>query len=333
VSRRLALLALVLALASQVTSRGPLSVHAAEPMKRAMRLGLVGPESPSVTSEFVTAFRERLRELGWIEGQNLVIESSWAEGHWDRLPALMAEVIEHKVDVLFTWSTPAAIAAKNATSTTPIVNALMGDPVGTGLAASLAHPGGNLTGLSTGWTQDMAGKWLELLQQMVPRLSTVAVIENPDTPMSREQAKRLEAVATTQSLKVLTIEVRGPEVLDSAYDQAHRKAQAVLVLADPMIAAHTKRVVALAAGHRLPDMHVERSFVAAGGLMAYAPDYADSFRRSADYVDRILRGAKPADLPIEQPTQYKLIVNLKTAKALGLAIPESILVRADELIK
>jgi putative ABC transport system substrate-binding protein len=243
----------------------------------------------------------------------------------------MAEVLALKVDLIFTWTTPAAIAARNATRNTPIVDALMGDPVGVGLADSLARPGGNLTGLSMGWTKEIAGKWLELLQETIPRLSTVAVIGDPDRPMSREQLKRVETVASARGLRVQLIAVRRPEALDRAFEQVRRTAQAVLVLADQNL--DPPRVVALSAKHRLPDMHVVREYVDAGGLMAYAPDVPAMFRRGADYVNRILRGASPAELPIEEPTRFLLIVNVKTAKAIGITIPEAILVRADEVIR
>jgi putative tryptophan/tyrosine transport system substrate-binding protein len=299
-----------------------------------MRMGFVHPDWPSSPFDLRNepGFWNRMRELGWVKGQNLIVDERWADGRYDRLPALMAEVVGRRVDVLVTSTTVAAIAAKNATSTIPIVDALMGDPVGTGLVVSLARPGGNLTGLSMGWTQGMAGKWLELLQETVPRLSTVAVIADPDRPMSREQTKRLEAVAPARALKIRVIAVRRPEALDGAFEQAQRTAQAVLVLADQNM-LDQQHVAALAAQHRLPDMHVLREFVDAGGLMAYAPDVHEMYRRAADYVDKILRGAKPADLPVEEPTKFVLVVNLKTAKALGITIPESILLRADEVIR
>jgi putative ABC transport system substrate-binding protein len=297
-----------------------------------VRVGFVDPESPSTAARGVTQFWERLRELGYVEGQNLVIESRWAERRYDQLPALMAEVIGQKIDVLVTYSTPAAIAAKNATRTVPIVDALMGDPVGTGLAATLARPGGNLTGLSLGWA-DIASKWLELLQETVPRLSTVAVLENPDNPLSRGKVKELEAIAPTQRLKLLIIDVQHPKDLDRAFRQVGHKAQGVLVLPDGFFVVHGSQVTALAAKHRLPAVYFDRSFVEAGGLMTYGPDTTIMFQRAAEYVDKILKGAKPGDLPIEQPTQYELLVNLKTAKALGITIPESILLRADGVIK
>jgi putative ABC transport system substrate-binding protein len=333
-SRRRALRALTCGLAG--LAAGALVTRlagAAEPTQKVVRVGFVSLFSPSTSPRYEAVFWERLRELGWIEGQNLVVEARWTEGRYDRLSTLMAEVVGLKVDVLVTYSTPAVIAAKNATNTIPIV-AEMGDPVGSGLAASLAHPGGNVTGLSAGWAEGMAGKWLELLQDTVPRLSTVAVIFNPDSALNQDQVKKLEAVAATRAIKIRLIAVRGPEALDRVFEQVGRKAQAVLVLPDnPNLFAHRAQVTALAAKHRIPTIYFLRDFVDAGGLMAYAPDFAVVFRRTADYVDKILKGEKPGDLPIEQPTKFELVVNLKTAKALGITIPESILLRADEVIR
>ena len=331
-SRRLALLALALSFASAIAVLGSPLAPAAEPAQKVVRVGFVGLESPSTAPRGVSVFWERLRELGWVEGQNLITESRWAEGRTDRLPALMTEVVGRNLDVLITYSTPAAIAAKNATSTVPIVVAHMGDPVASGLAASLAHPGGNLTGLSLGWA-DIAGKWLELLQETIPRLSSVAVIGDPASPMSRATAKELEAIAPTRGMKVRFIEVHEPEALHRAFKRARREAQAVLVLGDPLTLQHRRQITALAARYRLPGMYTFHQFMDSAALMGYSVDQVVVFRRAADYVDRILKGARPADLPIEQPTQYKLVVNLKTAKALGLTIPQSILQRADEVIR
>jgi ABC-type uncharacterized transport system substrate-binding protein len=314
------------------TAAGSRLARAADPAQRVVRLGFVGPESPSTAPPGVNAFWQRLRELGYIDGQNLVIEERWAEGQYDRLPALMIEVVGRKIDVLVTYTTPAGIAARHATSTIPIVDALMGDPVGTGLVATLARPGGNVTGLSQEWV-DIAGKWLELLQETVPRLSTVAVLENPDNLSNRGAAKELRSIAPARELKLQFIEVRGPEALDRAFEQAVRKAQAVLLLPDSILATNRPRITALAARHRLPVMSFDRSFVVEGGLVAYAPNMTVQFARAADYVDKILKGAKPAELPIEQPTQYVLVINLRTAKALALTFPESILLRADEVIR
>jgi len=264
---------------------------------------------------------------------SLVLETLWAENQIDRLPRVMAEMVGRKIDVLVTYGTPAAIAAKNATHTIPIVDAEMGDPIGTHVVSSLARPGGNLTGSSLGWSEDLAGKWLELLQETVPSLSTVAVLANPDHAMNRDQAKRLELVGPTRGLKVEIIKMSGPSTFARAFAEAKRKAQAVLVLADPNMTTHRQQIVSLSISQHLPDMHVVREFVDVGGLMAYSPDFIALFRRAAEYTDKILRGTKPADLPIEQPTRFVLIVNLKTAKTLGLKVPESILVRADEVIK
>lgn len=330
-SRRFAPLAFAFSFASAIVLGSPL-LRAAEPAQRVVRVGFVDPASRSTGGRAVTQFWERLRELGYVEGQNLVIEARWAEGRYDRLPELMAEVIGRKVDVLVTYSIPAAAAAKNATSTIPIVVAGMGDPIGSRLVASLARPGGNLTGLSLGWAEGIAGKWLELLQETVPQLTTVAVIANPDNPLSRVQAKQLQAIAPTRGLKLWLTEVREPGALDRAFGQAGQQAQGVLVLPDPVIAALRGQLTALAARHRLPTIYSLRDFVDAGGLMSYAPDLGVQYRRAAEYVDKILKGALPADLPIEQPTQWTLVVNLKVARALGLTIPQSILLRADEVI-
>ena len=315
------------------TVLGSAFAHAADPAPELVRLGYVQPQSPSNALRGVTALWERLRELGYAEGKNLIITSRSAEGRNDRLPGLMNELVAAKVDVIVTYGTPAAIAAKNATTTIPIVVAALGDPVGTGLAASLGRPGGNLTGLSMGFGEGMAGKWLELLQETVPRLSTVAVIANTDNPIARDSAKELEAIAPARRPKLQFINVNDPAALDRAFQQARRKAQAVLILPDPMLAAHRQEVTALAAKYRLPAMYYLRDYVEAGGLIAYAPDFSAMCRRAAEYVDKILRGAKPGDLPIEQPTKFELVVNLKTAKALGITIPDSILLRADMVVR
>jgi putative ABC transport system substrate-binding protein len=307
--------------------------HAAPPPGKVSRVGFVSPQSPSTAPRGVNAFWDRMRELGYIEGQNLVVESRWAEDRYDRLPALIAEVLQRKVDVLVTVAAVGAVAARNATSTIPIVGVGIADPVRTGLVNSLARPGGNLTGMSMGWGDGMAGKWLELLQETVPKLSTVAVLFNPGNPLVQDLLKDLETIAPARGLKLRLVEVHDPDALDHAFAQASRRAQAVLALPDPMIAAHLQRVTALAAKYRLPAMYYLREFVDAGGLMAYGPDLAVMTRRAAEYVDKILNGARPGDLPIEQPTKFELVVNLKTAKALGIPIPESILLRADEVIR
>ena len=312
---------------------GPSVTCAAEPTQRIARVGFVGPTSSSTIPRALAAFWERLRELGYVEGQNLIIESRWAEGRYDRLPALMDEVIGRKIDVLVTFGTPAAIAAKNATTKIPIVAAVMGDPVGAGLVASLARPGGNITGLSAGYDEEFVGKLLELLKEAVPRLSTVAVIRNPNNLATRQQTEALRVSAPRLGVKIIIIDVREPNEIERAFEEAARQSQAVVVLADPLIRLHQRQIIGLVAKHQLAGIYPFPDFVDAGGLMAYGPDFVVLFRRTAEYVDKILRGAKPADLPIEEPTRHVLSVNLTTAKALGIKIPQSILLRADEVIR
>ena len=333
-TRRRLLFAIVFGFAVPVTGAlRSLPARAAERGGQVVRLGFVGPGSPSTDPRGIAAFKERLRELGYVEGQNLVIEARWANSQFDQLPELMAQVIAQEIDVLVTYSTMPALAAKKATSTIPIVVAVMAEPLRSGLATNLGRPGGNLTGLSMGWAEGIGGKWLELLHETVPRLSTVAVITNMDNPVERDMIRELKAVAPTRRLKVRIIDAQDAKALGHAFEQARRDAQAALMIPDPRFLAQHERIVALAAKHRLPCIYGLREFVDAGGLIAYGPDRAAMFRRAADYVDKILKGAKPGDLPIEQPTQFQLVVNLKTAKALGLTIPESILVRADEVIR
>ena len=300
--------------------------------QKLVRLGFVAAGSPSAPSSRVAEFWNRLHELGWVEGQNLVVERRWAVRH-DQLPGLMREVVASKVDVIVTFGTPAGIAAKQATDTVPIVDAVMGDPLRTGLVASLARPGGNLTGLSLGWTQGLPGKWLELLQETLPRLVTVAVIANLDNPNEQALVNELQIVAPTLRLKLRIIDVRQPEAFEGALEEARRRAQALLVLADPANKGSFPQVVSLIAKHRLPAIYVLRDFVDAGGLIALGPDLAPLWRRAAEYVDKILKGAQPANLPVEQSSHYVLVVNLKAARALGLTIPEWILLRADEVIR
>jgi putative tryptophan/tyrosine transport system substrate-binding protein len=308
-------------------------VSAVQPDRKAVKLAFVDAGSPSTTPKGLPAFWDRLRELGYVEGQNLTVERRWADGHLERLPTLMAEVAGQKIDVLVTFGTPAALAAKRATTAIPIVVAAMGDPLGVGLAASLARPGGNLTGLSLEMTEDLAGKWLEIVQEVVPRLSTLAVLSNPDSPLIMKLTARLRVAAATRGVTLRFIEVRATGALEEAFKQAKREAQALLVLPDPVTTTNRKEITGLAAKYRLPALYTVPDFMDSGGLMAYGVDSAVWFRRAADYVDKILKGASPGDLPIEQPNQYVLEVNLKTARALGIVIPQSILLRADEVIR
>jgi putative ABC transport system substrate-binding protein len=326
---------LALSLAGGIAVAGDVS-RAAEPAEKVVRLGFVSPVSYSTDARCIDGFWQRLRELGWVEGQNMVIDERSADERLDRLPALMTEVIERKIDVLVTYSTPGALAAKNATSTVPVVITNMADPIRSGIATNLAHPDGNLTGLSLGWAEGMSAKWLEFLQETVPHLSTVTVIANAnplDNPVVRERVKEVQAAASTRRIKVKLVVVPTLEAVDRALRQARREVQAVLVLGDLFTFEHRGQVATLAAKHRLPVMYPLREYVDSGGLMAYGTDRANMFRRSAEYVDKILRGAKPGDLPIEEPTKFELVVNLKAAKGLGITIPESILMRADEVIR
>jgi putative ABC transport system substrate-binding protein len=306
--------------------------HAAEPAQGVIRVGIIGMD-PSAVPRLMNPFWDRLRELGYVEGQNLIVEQRWADGHLDRLPTLMAEMIERKVDIIIAGGTLAALAAKNATSTIPIVGVGMSDPVRSGFAASLARPGSNVTGMSMGYGEGLSGKWLELLQETVPHLTTVAMIVNPGNPVARDLAKDVEAIAPRRHLKMHILEVREAAAFDGAFEQARRQAQAVLVHGEAFTLQHRGQILALAAKHRLPTMYNLLDFVYSGGLMAYAPDIAVMFRHAADAADKILKGAKPGDLAIEQPTRYVLLVNLKAAKGIGLTIPESILLRADEVIR
>jgi putative ABC transport system substrate-binding protein len=296
------------------------------------RVGFVDPYSRDRPLRGASAFWKRLSELGYVQGRNLVAEVRWANGESDRLSPLMRDVLSEKIDVLVTYSTPAALAAKKATTTVPIVVVAMGDPIGTGLASSLARPGGNLTGLSMEFTDELSGKWLEILGEVVPDLSTAAVISNPNSPLVRNLSKHLSAAAGARKLKLRFINVGPDDSLDTALTRARREAQAALVLPDPFTVQHRKRITALAAKNQLPTIYMMPDFIDAGGLIAYSVSNEVLFRRAAEYVDRILRGARAGELPIEQPTQFSLAVNLKAAQALGVTIPESILLRADEVV-
>lgn len=294
------------------------------------RIGFVDPASlsPRQTTDTLWA---RLRELGWEEGRNLVIETRSAEGHYDRLPAIMKELVDRKVDIIVTYSTVAGLAAKNATSTIPIVNSAMHDPVRDGLVTSLARPGGNLTGLSWAFSAGFGGKLLELLQETVPRLSTVAFIMNSDNPGERIAVKELASAAELRRLKLKVISLRDPDSLQPALEEARRQGQALLIFGDPVLYSRRQQITAFASQHRLPALYGMRGFVEAGGMMAYALDLTAVWRRTAEYVDKILRGANPGELPIEQPTYYSLTVNPAVAKAIGITIPESILLQAEVL--
>ena len=311
----------------------PLAAEAQQAAKVA-RIGILGGSAaPTPLRE---AFLQGLRDLGYVEGRTVVIEYRFDEEKLERLPALAAELVALKVDVIVTGSTPAALAAKQATRTLPIVFVAVGDPVGSGLVTSLARPGGNVTGLSN-LAPELVGKCLELLKQAVPGVSRVAVLWQPGAVGERtekDMLKEAEVAARALGVRLQFVEARGPEDFDRAFsDMTRARAGALTVLGSAMFFSERRRLVDLAAKNRLPAVYPWREFVDAGGLMAYGPDLADLFRRAATYVDKILKGAKPADLPVEQPTKFELVINLKTAKALGLTIPPSLLGRADQVIE
>ena len=295
-------------------------------------IGFLGPNTPSLDSRRVGAFVQRLRELGWTEDRNVAIEYRWAEGRTERLAEFAAEFVRLKVDVIVTSATPPVIAAKQATSVIPIVFAAVGDPVGTGLVNSLARPGGNATGLSIQAT-DLAGKQLELLHEVVPGLRRLAIMANPGAPPAVLEMAEAQTTARALGLEVVASEIRRPEDIAAAFEAIKGRAEALYVCNDPLVTTNRTRINTLASGMRLPTMYNVREFVEAGGLMSYGPNFLDLFRRAADFADKILRGAKPSDIPVEQPTKFDLVINLKTAKALGLEIPPTLLARADEVIE
>ena len=287
----------------------------------------------SPESKEAQAFRQGLRDAGYVEGRDVVIEWRSADGDYARLPALAADLVQRKVDVIFADTTLATRAVKHATSTIPIVFALPADPVGSGLVASLAHPAGNVTGLSTMLT-DLTAKQLQLLKEVIPRLTRVAVLRNPDQLWHAKAIEELKAAAPSLSIQLSFVGVRASEEFGPAFSAISRtQAKALFLLEAPFFFVHRTTLLELASKARLPAIYGERKWVDEGGLMSYGANYADQFRRAAGYVDKILKGAKPGDLPIEQPTKFEFIVNLKTAKALGINIPQSILVRADEVIR
>ncbi len=327
---RLSRVVLILTLALGILA-GPLAAEAQQPGK-IRRIGILRPGAPP--DPYVEAFREGLRELGYVEGQSIAIEYRWAEGKLERLPDLAADLARLKVDVIVTATTPGVQAARRATSTIPIVMAAVGDPVGTGLIASLARPGGNITGLSL-LSPELSGKRLELLKEAVHKLSPVAVLWNSASPAMILSFRETQTAAQVLGVSLQSWEVQGdPQDFARAFSMVSKeRPHALLVVLDPFTILHRSRIVELAAKHRLPAMYEIRAFVEAGGLMSYGPSVPDMYRRAATYVDKILKGAKPADLPVEQPTKFELVINLKTAKALGLTIPPSVLIRADEVIQ
>ncbi len=329
---RLRSIGLIVTLALSVLL-APLAADAQQPGK-VFQIGYLGNSTPSLESALVEGFRRGLHEHGYVEGQNIILHYRWAEGRIEPLSSLAAELVQLKVDVIVTSGTPAGLAAKRATTTIPIVVADVGDAIGAGLVLSLARPGGNVTGLS-GLTPELEGKRLELLKETVPQLSRIAVLMNPANPFTPLAWKETQTAARALRITLQPAEVRVVDDFERVF-AAIRKAKpdAMVVIADrPFLISHRARIVSFAAQQRLPTIYSFREFVEEGGLIVYGPSFVEMFRRAATYVDKILKGAKPADLPVEQPTKFELVINLKTAKALGLTIPQSVLIRADEVIQ
>jgi len=295
-------------------------------------LGFLGAATPSTQDHFLTAFTQRLRELGWIEGRTVTIEVRWAEGRSERYAEIAAEFVRLKVDVIVTNANATVVAAKQATAIIPIVFTMAGDPVGSGLVASLARPGGNVTGLSLQQT-DLAAKRLELLREVVSGLRRLAIMANVGNPAAVLEISEVQAAARTLGLEIETLEIRKPEDIAPAFEALKGRADALYLVGDPLVTANRVRIATLAAAARVPTMWGSQANVEAGGLMSYGANIPSLFRRGADFVDKILRGAKPADLPVEQPTKFDLVVSLITAKALGLTVPPGLLARADEVIE
>jgi len=308
----------------------PLAARAQQPAKLPT-IGYLGTAAASAWAPWTAAFVQRLRELGWIEGRTVAIQYRWAEGRAERWAEIASEFVRLKVDVIVSGGN-AAVAAKQASTVIPIVFALVDDPVGMGLVASLARPGGNVTGLAM-QSIDLAGKRLALLREVVPGLRRLAIIANAEYPFAMLEMAEFQTAARTLGLDVAPFEIRRAEDIVPAFEALEGRADALYVVGDALVITHRIRINTLALAARLPTIHVAREFVESGGLMSYGPNFADLFRRAADYVDKILRGTKPAEIPVEQPTKFDLVINLTTAKALGLTIPESFLLRADEVIE
>ena len=318
-----------IALLGGVAVTWPLAANA---QSKTPRIGFMGNSTAALEANLVDAFREGLREHGYEEGRNIVIEYRWADGKYERFPALVAELIAANVEVIVTAGTPAALAMKKATTTVPLVMVAVGDPVGTGLVPSLARPGANLTGLSS-VAPDLEGKRLQLLREVVPTLSHVAMFINSLNPFHVSSMRQARAAAQTMGIKLQLHDIRKSEDLDDAFAAIRKeRPDAVLILADRVFLHNRERMIDFTKEQRLPNVNAYKELVEVGGLMSYGPSYEDMHKRAAIYVDKILKGAKPADLPIEQPSKFTFIVNLKAAKALGVTVPSQLLGLADELI-
>ena len=305
----------------------PLAARAQQPAMPT--IGYLGSGTPATQGQLVAVFVQRLRELGWIEGRTIAIEYRWADGRFERFAEIAAEFVRLKVDVILT-SGPAVFAAKQATSVIPIVFATVADPLSTGLVASLARPGGNVTGLSL-TSPELASKRLELLREVVPGLRRLAIMANADYPPAVRELDEVEIAAHTLGIETIALKIRQAADIAPAFEQG--RAEALYVVGESLTGANQVRINSFALAARLPTMHVNRARLESGGFVSYGPNFPSLHRRAADYVDKILRGAKPADIPVEQPSKFDLIINLTTAKAIGLKVPESFLLRADEVIE
>ena len=304
----------------------------AQQMGKVARIGVLLPQSASLSASNIAALREGLRQLGYIEGQSIIIEYRFADGDFDRLAGLVAELIKAQAQILIVGGTTPARVAKDSTSTIPIVFAGVSDPVEVGLAASFAHPGGNATGLSTAHEDGFAGKWVEVLREVAPKAKRVLVIHNPSNPTNIRYWREIQGAA--QWITLRSLEVRTIETLDQVLMAISRQsADGLIVVTDPLLSAHRIRIVQAANREKIPAVFGFREFVESGGLVSYGASLAAMYRTAAAYVDKILKGAKPGDIPVEQPTKFELLINLKTAKALGLTIPPSLLLRADQVIE
>lgn len=304
-----------------------------QPAKGVHRIGFLGNSTPALEANLVGPFREGLRELGYVEGQNIVIEYQWAEGKYERFPTLIAELLARKVELIVTAGTPASHAVKRATTSVPLVMVAVGDPVASGLVPSLTRPGGNITGL-TSIAEEIEGKRLELLREVVPNVAHIAALGNFGNASQKKAFEALQAAATALRIKLLSLDVRTGDQLDEAFAvMVRERPEALLVFADRVFLHNRVRIMDFATKHRLPGVHAYRELVEVGGLISYGPSYAGMHRRAAYYVDRILKGAKPGDLPVERPTTFEMVINLKTAKVLGLTIPPAVLARADKIIE
>jgi putative ABC transport system substrate-binding protein len=320
-----ALCAIILALCVSVQAQQP---------KKVYRIGFLSPGNPTPDASRVESFRQGLRELGYEDGRNISIEYRWANGKFEQLPDLAMELVRLKVDLIVAVVTQASLAAKQATTTIPIVMIAVNDPVNSGVVASLAQPGANITGTSA-MNAALVGKQLELLKETLPNISRVAALWNPANPIFQAvQRRETEDAARALTVRLQLLEARSSDEIDRAFEvMARERIKAVLILSDPVFSAQRKQIAELSTKHRLPAVTGTREYTEAGGLMAYGPSFPDMYRRTAYYVDKILKGTKPADLPVEQPTKFELVINLKAAKQIGVTIPQKVLVKADRVIK